>query len=147
MARREHTRQPDRDSVLVHNSREEIERAEKAILDAARRHDYPDRSMFALRLALEEAVINAFKHGHRSIPDKPVELRWTIDDAFAEITIEDQGPGFDPCAVPDPTSQDRLELPTGRGIMLMNAYMSRVEYNERGNRVTMIHEPDRAPPD
>lgn len=144
MASQRRERDTDHDEVLVHNRREEIERAEKAILDAAKRHRFPERSMFALRLALEEAVMNAFKHGHRSIPDEPVELRWTIDDARAEIVVQDRGPGFNPGGVPDPTSDDRLELPTGRGLMLMQAYMSSIEFNEQGNRVTMVHEPGRA---
>ena len=53
------------------------------------------------------------------------------------IEIEDEGAGFNPLDVPDPTAEENLELPSGRGLMLMKNFMSNVEYNSLGNRVTM----------
>ncbi len=53
------------------------------------------------------------------------------------IEIEDEGTGFTPEEVPDPTSIENLEKPCGRGIMLMRAFMSRIEYNDQGNRVIL----------
>jgi serine/threonine-protein kinase RsbW len=61
---------------------------------------------------------------------------WLSQDLF-RIEIEDQGEGFDPDAVPDPTSPERLEEPTGRGIMLMRTFMSKVAYNSKGNGVVL----------
>ena len=53
------------------------------------------------------------------------------------IQIRDEGAGFNPEEVPDPTDPDHLEIPSGRGIMLMRAFMTRVEYNDLGNCVVM----------
>jgi serine/threonine-protein kinase RsbW len=54
-----------------------------------------------------------------------------------QIVIEDMGPGFDPDELPDPRDEERLEIPGGRGVMLIRELMTEVEYNELGNRVTM----------
>jgi serine/threonine-protein kinase RsbW len=93
--------------------------------------------MFAVRLAIEEAVVNAFRHGNLSDPKKVVFFRATIDDARAEFEVEDQGPGFDPRLIPDPTDEDNLEIPSGRGVMLIKAYMTEVEYVKPGNKLRM----------
>ncbi|MGP1311081.1 MAG: ATP-binding protein, partial [Phycisphaerales bacterium] len=135
----------DRDRSLVHDTRAEIERVEKAILEAVERHGYPEASRFALRLAIEEAIVNAFRHGHKTLDeDKPVEVEWRIDDSACTITVRDQGPGFQPEAIPDPTLDENLDVPSGRGIMLMRAYMSSVEFNDKGNAVTMVYERSKA---
>jgi serine/threonine-protein kinase RsbW len=98
---------------------------------------YPPKDRFAVRLALEEAVLNALHHGNRREPAKRVfiALRVNADGALAEV--EDQGAGFDPTTVPDPTAPENVELPGGRGLLLMRSYMTWVRYNERGNQVTL----------
>ncbi len=100
---------------------------------------FSDASAFAVRLAFEEAISNAFRHGHKGLPaDEPVEVRLRVERDRAEIVVEDRGPGFDPRAIPDPTLEANLDKPSGRGLMLIRAYMTTVEHNERGNRVRMV---------
>ncbi|MEX1097332.1 MAG: ATP-binding protein [Planctomycetales bacterium] len=99
--------------------------------------DYPPRDVFGVRLALEEALVNAIKHGNRLDPDKSVRIDCRINAECVRIEIEDQGLGFRPEAVPDPTAENNLERPCGRGIMLMRAFMTLIEYNEIGNRVVL----------
>lgn len=123
--------------MLLRNTREEIERAEESLLSAMARNGYPEASRFAIRLALEEAIVNAFRHGHKAIPNEPVKLEYAVKKESITLSIEDQGPGFNPEVVPDPTLDENLEIPTGRGLLLMRAYMARVEYVGRGNRVEM----------
>lgn len=139
------THPPDHESLRLRNDRDAIDAAERRLLDAVRRRSYPEPAEFALRLAFEEAVVNAFRHGHKHKPNEPITLEWTIDDHIATIRVEDQGPGFTPEAVPDPTLDENLECPTGRGIMLMRAYMSEIRYEENGRRVVMIYRRDAAP--
>jgi serine/threonine-protein kinase RsbW len=98
---------------------------------------YPERDAFALRLALEEALVNALKHGHRCDPSKEVRLRYRVTAEEAVAEVEDQGPGFDPAAVPDPLAPENLEKPSGRGLLLMRRYLSWLRFNERGNVVTL----------
>jgi serine/threonine-protein kinase RsbW len=90
-----------------------------------------------VRLALEEALVNAIKHGNGLDPNKQVHVVCQISAEKVRIVIEDEGIGFRPDDVPDPTEDENLEKPCGRGIMLMRAFLSTVEYNERGNRVVL----------
>lgn len=127
-------------TLRIANRREEIERAEHQLISALDRFQYPDAAKFAVRLALEEALVNAFRHGHKNLsPDDTVSLEFRVTPNEAEMAIEDQGPGFKPEEVPDPTLDENLTVPTGRGLLLMRAYMARVEYVGRGNRVEMLY--------
>ncbi len=99
---------------------------------------YGEACAFAIRLALEEALNNAVRHGNRMNPAKVVEVEYDIDPHRAIIIVTDQGEGFNPSSVPDPTTDENLEKPTGRGIMLMRAYMDQVCFNDRGNQVRLV---------
>ena len=96
-----------------------------------------DRDIFCIKLALEEALVNAIKHGNQMDRSKKVRISFRVAADRFECRISDEGPGFDPCDVPDPTAVENLERPCGRGLMLMRHYMNEVEYNERGNIVSM----------
>lgn len=99
--------------------------------------EFSSRDLFGMRLALEEALVNAIKHGNRMDRNKHVEIFCQIHEDAVHIEIEDEGPGFFLNDVPDPTADENLERPCGRGIMLMRSFMNTVEYNERGNRVIL----------
>jgi serine/threonine-protein kinase RsbW len=100
--------------------------------------DYSEEEVFGVRLALEEALVNAVKHGNRNDPTKWVWASWHVGTHRVLVEIEDEGGGFDPRAVPDPCAPENLERSCGRGLLLMRTYMSWVRYNSRGNRVTML---------
>ena len=70
-------------------------------------------------------------------PNKTVTVEYTVSAEKTAITITDEGEGFNPGSVPDPRVGDNLYQPDGRGLLLINAYMDEVEYNDRGNRVYM----------
>jgi len=127
-------------SIHIRNRRDEIDRAEEQLLAALVRHGYNDSARFAVRLAVEEAVSNAFNHGHKTLPPTtPIRFEFTVGPAEVLLVVEDQGPGFTPSEVPDPTSDENLELPSGRGLLLMRAYMASVEYSGRGNMLRMVY--------
>jgi len=100
-------------------------------------HQFQEHDVFGVRLALEEALVNAIKHGNRMDPDKTVRIVCLVSDRRVRVEIEDQGCGFVPDEVPDPTADENLERPCGRGIMLMKAFMTLIEYNTVGNRVVL----------
>lgn len=117
---------------------EEIRRAEDAVLGAAAACGYGEHDRFAIQLALEEAISNAIRHGNCCDPCKRVIVEYLVDPDAIRISIEDEGGGFRPDTVPDPTRDENLDKPYGRGVMLMRVYMSEIHYNPSGNRVTMI---------
>ena len=125
-------------TVVIPSDLAAAHEAEKALLAEVAGCNYSEAATFAIKLAVEEGVNNAIKHGSRFDSRKTVELVYDISKDRAVITITDQGGGFDPSAVPDPTADENLEKPTGRGVMLMRAYMDEVVYNCRGNQVRMV---------
>lgn len=98
---------------------------------------WDEQETFGIHLALEEALVNAIKHGNRLDPHKEVEVDVCVSNAHFKISITDEGDGFTPEDVPDPTAQENLESPSGRGIMLMRSFMSTVSFNDVGNRVEL----------
>ena len=105
------------------------------LLDEAEAAGYTEGVCFAIRLALEEALSNAIKHGNCYDPAKKIKVCAELDQRRASVSVADEGEGFDPADVPDPTADENIEKPSGRGIMLMRAYMDDVVYNRRGNEV------------
>lgn len=99
--------------------------------------EWTSRDVFGVHLALEEAVVNAIKHGNKLDPRKQVNISCRISRDQFWISIADEGEGFDPHAVPDCTDDEHIHMPNGRGLLLMRCYMNHVEYNDRGNAVTM----------
>ena len=109
-------------------------------MDDVQKAGFGDNACFAIRLALEEGLANAIRHGNQGDPDKQITVEYTITDQRFTLSICDEGPGFVPDEVPDPTADENLEKPCGRGVMLIKAYMTDVSYNKKGNCVTMIKE-------
>jgi serine/threonine-protein kinase RsbW len=98
---------------------------------------YSSQDIFAVRLALEEAVVNAIKHGHQGDTSKAVRVAYQVTPECVQLEVEDQGPGFRPDELPDPLDPENLERACGRGVFLMRHYMHEVAYNERGNCVRL----------
>ncbi|HTU89026.1 MAG TPA: ATP-binding protein [Gemmataceae bacterium] len=96
-----------------------------------------EHDIFSIKLALEEALVNAIKHGNQMDRAKKVHISYQLFADRFHVQISDDGNGFDPSDVPDPTAFENLERPCGRGLMLMRHYMTEVAFNERGNGVTM----------
>ncbi|MCS7166218.1 MAG: ATP-binding protein [Gemmatales bacterium] len=111
---------------------------QQQIMDLLRQKGFSERDMFAIRLALEEAVANAMKHGNRLLPHKFVDVALGLQDDCVWIRVCDEGDGFDPDQVPDPTAEENLERPCGRGILLMRHFMDHVEYRDQGRTVLMV---------
>ena len=111
---------------------------EQKVLGEIDRLGYDQGCCFAIHLALEEALNNAIRHGNCMDPCKSIRVEYDINEREAVFVITDEGCGFDPFAVPDPTTDENLEKPYGRGVMLMKAYMDEVQFNPCGNQVRMV---------
>lgn len=84
-----------------------------------------------------EAVNNAIIHGNKSVSSRKVTIEIVHKKKILTISVEDEGPGFKPMEIPDPTRPENIEHISGRGVFLMSRLADEIEFNERGNKVTM----------
>ena len=128
-------------SLVLASRFENIEVAERALVDLCHRAGCAEDEEYWLVTSLREAVANAVRHGNQRDPERLVRIAYSIDNATVTITVEDEGEGFDPADIPDPTDPENLLRPSGRGIFYMRQFMTRVEFNptaEGGTAVVMV---------
>ena len=102
-----------------------------------RQYRFEDKEVFGIRLALEEAIVNAMKHGNQMDPAKRVNICYRIRADRFDVIVTDEGPGYDPDDIPDPLADENLERPSGRGLFLMRHYMSEIIVHPPGNRLSL----------
>jgi serine/threonine-protein kinase RsbW len=110
---------------------------EKVIDEATNELGVSQECYGKILVSILEAVNNAIVHGNKSDPKKFVDVDICSFDNDMEITVTDQGNGFNPQKVPDPTIPENLEEINGRGVFLMSHLADKIKYNEKGNIVTM----------
>jgi serine/threonine-protein kinase RsbW len=99
--------------------------------------DWNETAAFAVRLAMEEALTNAVRHGHAGDDVLPIEIECSIGTDAITLSVTDQGPGFELSTVPDPRADENLTVASGRGLALIRAFMTEVKVVEPGNRIEM----------
>ncbi len=127
-------------SVTVPNDLRSFKEPEGRIMQALEQSGYDEDTIFAIKLAFEEAVTNAVKHGNCNDRSKQVQLKYYVDPQRVIFMVRDEGCGFSPDKVPDPTTDENLERPSGRGLMLMQSYMTKVHFSATGNEVWLLKE-------
>ena len=100
--------------------------------------EYARRLNLNFQVGLTEALSNAMLYGNNSDPEKSVRVEVAIKLEEVSVRVTDQGVGFDPTTVPDPTLPANISKSRGRGIFLMKALMDEVQFNDRGNSVTLV---------
>lgn len=116
-----------------------IERTVEYLLDRSREAGFScDRRRFNLQVGVSEALANAMLYGNGRDPHKRVRIEARITAESITICVTDEGLGFDPAAIPDPTLPTNRRRAGGRGIFLIRKLMDRVEFNEQGNSITMV---------
>ena len=95
------------------------------------------RTSFRLRVLLAEALTNSILFGSGGNPSRSVRIGAEVTDECIRLQVTDDGPGFDPRDVPDPTAPGALGRPIGRGLFLIRNLADRVEFNEQGNTIWM----------
>lgn len=115
-----------------------INEAVRDILDKIRVLALDEDTLFDIRLCLEEALVNAVKYGNKMCKELPVEIRCRAEGGILEIDVKDQGEGFDYQHLIDPTRDENLDKPRGRGVFLIKKFMDRVEFLDNGSRIRMV---------
>jgi len=125
-------------SMAVESTSSAIVGVYKRILSELKANKYKQEDIFAVHLALEEAFTNAITHGNKMNSDKEVKIDYSVGLDKFEISMIDEGEGFNLSAVPDPRYGENLYKINGRGLLLMRSYMDVVEFNNSGNGVRMV---------
>ena len=110
----------------------------RELLELLEKESWTPDDMFGIRMAVEEAVMNAIKHGNEDDPEKKVYAEFRIEKDRFYAKISDQGRGFCPTDVPDPTLKANLEKNSGRGVKLMKTFVDECRYNSCGNSVELV---------
>ncbi|MCK4753472.1 MAG: ATP-binding protein [Planctomycetes bacterium] len=133
-------------SVVLESKPNAIIEVCKQILSKLETNNFSEEDIFSVHLALEEAFLNAIRHGNKMDPNKGVKIAYSIDSDKAEITMVDEGDGFDPEAIPDPRYGENLYKAYGRGLLLIHSYMDAVKFSERGSCLNMVKYKKKAHP-
>ncbi|MFC1807010.1 ATP-binding protein [Candidatus Omnitrophota bacterium] len=114
-----------------------VDKMGKKIVEILKKAKIDESDVFDLRLSLEEALVNAIKYGNKLDSSINVSIDLSVDNKKVTISVEDCGEGFDHQGLPNPTQENNLLKPRGRGVFLIKHLMDLVKYNKKGNRVTM----------
>lgn len=128
---------PTAAEIVIPSDFAEARRVQEEIAEVLQSARYGERDIFSINLALEEALVNAIKHGNQMDPDKRVSVWYSVSADRFDVRITDEGAGFDPTDIPDPTLPENIERFCGRGLLLIRNFMSLVEYQGKGNVVVM----------
>jgi serine/threonine-protein kinase RsbW len=122
----------------IPSDRKNIHRVEDFFLNLNKTYRLPDEKFHAVLVAVTEAVNNGIIHGNKNDESKHVVVTCTHDNGVLIVKVRDEGSGFKSNEIADPLQEANLLKTGGRGVFLMKAFMESVEYNEKGNEVTMV---------
>jgi serine/threonine-protein kinase RsbW len=139
------SRAPINFSMVVKSRPSAVVEVCEQILSKLEAKGFSQDDIFAVHLALEEAFLNAVKHGNKMDSRRYVKIDCSVDLDRIEISLTDEGDGFEPSSVADPRYGEDLYKPGGRGLLLINSYMDVVKFNERGNSLYMVRYKEKPP--
>ncbi|NQT95609.1 MAG: ATP-binding protein [Candidatus Omnitrophica bacterium] len=125
-------------NIVIESKLKNIKGVVSEIIGLLKTKKADESDIFDIRLSLEETLINAIKYGNKFDKSLPVSIDVSCEENLISITIEDKGEGFDYKGVPDPTEEENILRSRGRGVFLVKHIMDKVEYNKKGNRITMV---------
>lgn len=125
-------------SERIQSRLEQIPEFVSALMEKIKNLPISQEDFFYIKLSLSEALVNAVRHGNRLNSDLPVNVRIHPQKDRITIKIEDQGSGFNPKDINDPTSPENLEKPSGRGIFLIRSFMDEVDFFDHGRGIKMV---------
>ena len=128
---------PEKISRELPSSLSEYHDFVQGILERLQELDWEKGVLFGIHMALEESISNAIRHGNKEDAQKKVLVECELSSTRFWVKVCDEGEGYNPGEVPDCRDEENLEQPGGRGLALIRAYMTSVEYSECGCCVMM----------
>lgn len=123
--------------IVFPSVRQNINIIEKLVNELTDFYNIGDEHYANILVALSEAVTNAMEHGNKLADDKMVEVNIETRGSSLCFTIKDEGNGFDPTTLPDPTDPSRLEIPGGRGVFIMQKLADKMEVLDNGRKIEL----------
>lgn len=129
----------DTRKLVLSSKFEEMERLEPYVDDLKQWAGFGDEDSSRIMLVLSEAINNAIVHGNQQNPDKQVMVfsTWDESNGVLQVSVEDEGAGFDPDDIPDPLKEENLLNEGGRGVYLIKQYTDDVQFSKGGKKITM----------
>jgi serine/threonine-protein kinase RsbW len=116
-----------------------VEQTVAFLVHCCRRGEFAEsRLSLNFRVGVTEALANAILYGNNRDPSKRIRISMECTETHVAVEVADEGEGFDPDAVPDPTLPENLDRPGGRGVFLIRHLMDHVDFGERGNSVRLV---------
>jgi len=125
-------------SIVVESTATAVLDICKTIMAELSTNGFSRDDVFAIHLALEEALTNSVKHGNKMDSSKKINIDYCIDAEKFEVTITDEGQGFNPSTIPDPRCGNNIYKADGRGLFLIHSYMDEVEFSNSGRSIHMV---------
>ena len=114
---------------------EEIDRVSAKVLRDMDETGYSDESIRKMKLTITELLANAIGHGNEDNHSKKVTMGHLVETTVVTVAIIDEGKGFDPSNIPDPTLPQNLIKDHGRGLYIVRNYVDEIDFNRKGNRI------------
>jgi len=127
-----------RKKITINSNLKNVKSVVTEVIKLLKSKKADESDIFDIRLSLEETLINAIKYGNKLNSKLPVLVDVDCKNNLFSLSIEDQGEGYDYKSIPDPTKEENMFRTSGRGVFLVKHLMDKVEFNKKGNRVTMI---------
>ncbi len=123
--------------MIIENKSSQAEGVIAKVLSKMEALKFSKDDIFAVHLGLEEAFINCLRHGNKSDPAKKITIEYQIKPDKAVVSLTDEGEGFNPNSIPDPTQGSNIYKTGGRGLFLIRSFMDKVNFNKKGNCICM----------
>lgn len=124
-------------NTVIRSDFDEARRLQAEIEEALRTCDVSERNCVAVKIAFEEAITNAIKHGNQMDPDKNIAVQYQISSELFQARITDQGDGFDTDDTPDLANPEYMLRPRGRGLLMIRYFMTEVTFYDGGRTIVL----------
>lgn len=124
-------------TLKINSNTQSLRLVERLIEDVCQIYDVNEDCYGNMMIAVTEAVNNAIHHGNKDNPDKQVKIGFESDENQLVFSITDEGAGFDPTALPDPTDPANIDKISGRGVFLMTQLSDFIKFENEGRRVLL----------
>jgi serine/threonine-protein kinase RsbW len=127
--------------IIIPSDTAHLQELDEFLEETLREYKMPDSDIADVAISVTELANNAIMHGNKNNPEKTVDVEIKLLTDEVEITVTDEGSGFDESIIPDPLSNDNILKETGRGIFIVRSLMDKVIFStgKSGNSIVQLY--------